>query len=67
MSSMSVGTVVYPIALVVGLIFLFFYLKNLFKAAQAVRDGRYTVRTALRVIGIFIIFLGVAMGFVKGV
>ena len=47
----------------VGLL-LFLYFKNIYKLFLDVQGEHYTVMTVLRVIGVFIVFLGVLMGLV---
>jgi membrane-associated HD superfamily phosphohydrolase len=41
---------------------IFLYLKNLVKAVRQFRNKEYTIKLALRVVGIFVLFVGVFMG-----
>jgi len=61
---MNFGTFAYPILFVVFAFCLFFYVKNFIRATTALRNKEYTIKLALRSVGIFIPVVGVFMGMV---
>ena len=61
---MSTGMILMPVIFVLGLAAIFFYCRNLFRAVTAFREKAYSVKLALRAVGIFFPVLGVFMGLV---
>jgi len=61
---MTAGTFIYPILFVVAIFCIFFYVKNFIRATTALRNKEYTIKLALRSVGIFIPLVGVFMGMV---
>jgi hypothetical protein len=57
--------VLFAILCVLGLVVVLLYLRNLVLAIQAVKNKEYTAHTGIRVVGIFVAFIGVIMGLVK--
>ena len=67
----AIKIIFFFIACGVGIIFglgvVMLYARNLFKVIKTVQgDTQFSLRTILRVFGIFMPLLGVAMGFVNG-
>lgn len=63
---MTAGKILMPFLIIFGIIAIFFYSKNIYKTVLALRREEYTIRTGLRAIGIFLPFIGVAMGLISG-
>lgn len=45
--------------------FVWLYVKNFMKAVTAVRKSELSIRTFLRVVGVFFPLFGIVMGFIK--
>ena len=63
---MSLWHISMPFLIIFGIIAIFLYLKNIYKTVIALRREEYTIRTGLRIVGIFLPFVGVFMGLVSG-
>lgn len=61
---MSFNIIMFPVLFIVGAFCLFFYMRNLLKAAGSLRNGEYSIKLALRAFGIFFPVVGVFMGLV---
>lgn len=44
---------------------VFFYCRNFYYALQDVKQKKYSIRLALRIVGVFVLLVGVGMGIIR--
>ena len=59
------GIIFYTLLTIVAAGCIFFYCRNFYYALQDVKQKKYSIRLALRVVGVFVFLVGVGMGIIR--